>query len=102
MNLPGLDKAKPREECTATLLAECEPYLDSRAFARMVLSWWLPEATWSHETLLLEQWTASLRKLFSECKRCECNMEIRLWMKGSQPAVEVIRIYDPKRPQRKL
>jgi hypothetical protein len=95
-HLPGLDKAQSRQPCRATFLHTCQPVIDARAFARMVLTWWEPVCPEAEYHRITEHWTDILVRMFMDCHMSRKNMEVKVYMQGSEPAIKVLRVFTPE------
>lgn len=102
MKLPGLNKAATRETCCAIFLHTCEPHTDAAVFAKMILQWWKPDCDRAEFERLSFQWAGTLFTHFLDCRLAQCDKDIRIFMQGSEPAIEIMRVYDPTNPTRNL
>lgn len=82
-----------RESFTVTFHADNIPNRDARNFALHVLGWWKPNVGAVERAILEQRWTETLRAMFHQCWRDRTDMDVRVYMKGADPALEIKRVY---------
>lgn len=100
--LPGLDKAKPRQMARATITHFTKPYDDCPGFARMVMVWFDLNASPTDFAIEVESMSAQLLPLFLDAQFSQCDKQILISVVDGRPAVTVIRNVDPHHPERNL
>lgn len=87
-----------RDAFTVTFHATCVPNRDARSFALLILRWWKPDVDAIQRGILEQRWTENLRQMFTQCWKDGTNMQVRVSMKGADPALSIQRLYRPESP----